>query len=292
MQVSVLASGSKGNATLVAMNGAKILVDAGISATRIKKALAAEDVDAADLDAVLLTHEHRDHVAGLATLARWYHLPVYSRRKTLASLPVGIQQALADASGLNLADALGAMASDELVAESRPAYGSASLFEPASHRETLLHPVDGPFRLFSLRITPFSVPHDAADPVGYRIEGDSTVTVCTDLGFVTQSVAASIDGTDVLVLESNHDPAVLRGGSYPWPLKRRILSNRGHLANADAAWAVAHLERKPRDIFLAHLSQENNRPDLARDTVNTILAGQGIEIPLHVTKQDEAVRLR
>lgn len=292
MQVSVLASGSKGNATLVAMNGAKILVDAGISATRIKKALAAENVDAADLDAVLLTHEHRDHVAGLATLARWYHLPVYSRRKTLASLPVGIQQALADASGLNLADALGAMASDELVAESRPAYGSASLFEPASHRETLLHPVDGAFRLAGLRITPFSVPHDAADPVGYRIEGDSTVTICTDLGFVTQSVAAHIDGADVLVLEANHDAELLKNGRYPWPLKRRILGNHGHLANTDAAWAVAHLERRPRDIFLAHLSQENNRPDLAKETVSNILAGQGIEIPLHVTKQDEAVRLR
>ena len=253
MQVSVLASGSKGNATLVAMNGAKILIDAGISATRIKKALAAENVDAANLDAVLLTHEHRDHVAGLATLARWYHLPVYSRRKTLASLPLSISK------NISLEN---------------------------------MNAVDGAFRLFGLRITPFSVPHDAADPVGYRIEGDSTVTICTDLGFVTQSVAASIDGADVLVLEANHDAELLKNGRYPWPLKRRILGNHGHLANTDAAWAVAHLERKPRDIFLAHLSQENNRPDLARDTVNTILAGQGIEIPLHVTKQDEAVRLR
>ena len=111
LQVSVLASGSKGNATFVAIDGAKILVDAGISATRIKKALAAENVDAADLDAVLLTHEHRDHVAGLATLSKWYHLPIYSRRKTLASLPISIQQAIAS---------------------------------------PLLHPVDGAFRLAGL----------------------------------------------------------------------------------------------------------------------------------------------
>ncbi len=278
MQVSVLASGSKGNATLVAMNGAKILIDAGISATRIKKALAAENVDAANLDAVLLTHEHRDHVAGLATLARWYHLPVYSRRKTLASLPISIQQAIADASRTDT------LVPDSLfVAEDVAPYGAT---------KSLLHPVDGAFRLFGLRITPFPVPHDAADPVGYRIEGDSTVTICTDLGFVTQSVAASIDGADVLVLEANHDAELLKNGRYPWPLKRRILGNHGHLANTDAAWAVAHLERRPRDIFLAHLSQENNRPDLAKETVSNILAGQGIEIPLHVTKQDEAVRLR
>ena len=166
MQVSVLASGSKGNATLVAMNGTKILIDAGISATRIKKALAEENVDAADLDAVLLTHEHRDHVAGLATLAKWYHLPIYSRRKTLASLPLSIQQAIADAGHTETL-----VPDGFLVAEEASSYG-----------ESLLHPVDGAFRLFGLRITPFSIPHDAADPVGWRIEGDATVTVCTDLG--------------------------------------------------------------------------------------------------------------
>ena len=323
MQVSVLASGSKGNATLVAMNGAKILVDAGISATRIKKALAAENVDAADLDAVLLTHEHRDHIAGLATLAKWYHLPIYSRRRTLASLPLAIQQAIADAGNISLTDLLGSMNQEAAcVAEPRAQYGAtssplrpdgafeSSLFDAmptpsffdttpkrtsrdvSTHTpEHLLHAVDGSFRLFGLRITPFSVPHDAADPVGWRIEGDAAVTVCTDLGFVTQSVAASIDGTDVLVLEANHDPETLKNGSYAWPLKRRILGSRGHLANADAAWAIAHMQRKPKDVFLAHLSQENNRPELAKSTVQNILAGQGIEIPLHVTSQNEIVRL-
>lgn len=252
LQVSVLASGSKGNATFVAMGGMKVLVDAGISATRIKKALAAENVDAADLDAVLLTHEHRDHVAGLATLAKWYHLSIYSRAKTLRSLPAATQKAIADG---------------------------------------LLHPVTGAFRLCGLSITPFSIPHDAADPVGYRIEGDHTVAICTDLGFVTQTAQAAIDGTDVLVLEANHDPGVLKDGRYPWPLKRRILSNRGHLANADAAWAIARMQHRPKDVFLAHLSQENNTPDLAYETVSTILERQGIDVPIHVTRQDETVRL-
>lgn len=298
MQVSVLASGSKGNATLVAMNGAKLLIDAGISATRIQRALAAEGVEAADLDAVLLTHEHRDHIAGLAVLAKRYHLPIYSRRKTLASLPMTTQKAVAEAGGIGFHELLGSLTKEPgtFVAESRATYGVASkpfsLFDATEEASrNLLHPVDGPFRLLGLSITPFSVPHDAADPVGWRIEGEGTVTVCTDLGFVTQSVAASLDGSDVLVLEANHDPAVLKDGRYPWPLKRRILGSRGHLANADAAWAIAHLQQKPRDVFLAHLSEENNRPELAKETVEHILSQQGCEIPIHVTSQTEAVRL-
>ena len=248
MQVSVLASGSKGNATFVAIDGAKILVDAGISATRIKKALAAEGVEAADLDAVLLTHEHSDHIAGLRTLTKWYRLPIYSRAATLAHLPREIPRALC-------------------------------------------HAVEGSFRLAGVQVLPFSVPHDAADPVGYRITGGQQVTTCTDLGFVTSTVQAALEGSDVLVLEANHDPAVLKEGRYPWPLKRRILGTRGHLANADAAWAIARLKRAPQQVFLAHLSAENNRPELARETVETILARQGVSVPITVTSQEQPVRL-
>ncbi|NMD99744.1 MBL fold metallo-hydrolase [Selenomonas bovis] len=248
MQVSVLASGSKGNAVFVAMDGVRLLIDAGISATRIKKALAAEGVDAADLDAVLITHEHSDHIAGLRTLTKWYQLPIYSRRATLAQLPPEIPEAL--------------------------------------RRETA-----GAFRIAGVQIMPFSIPHDAADPVGYRITGTRQVTTCTDLGFVTSSVQAALDGADVLVLEANHDPAVLKEGRYPWPLKRRILGTRGHLANADAAWAIARLQKPPQQVFLAHLSAENNRPELARETVATILARQGIDVPLAVASQEQPVRL-
>ena len=124
-----------------------------------------------------------------------------------------------------------------------------------------------------------------------RITGTRQVTTCTDLGFVTSSVQAALDGADVLVLEANHDPAVLKEGRYPWPLKRRILGTRGHLANADAAWAIARLQRPPQQVFLAHLSAENNRPELARETVATILARQGIDVPLAVASQEQPVRL-
>ena len=248
MQVSVLASGSKGNAVYVEMNGCRLLLDAGISATRIKKALLAQGIDAASLDGVLITHEHRDHIAGLATLSKWYHLPIFSRRAT---------------------------------------------FEHMSCRAQLppecICPVDSGFKLAGVTVVPFSTSHDAADPVGYRIQGSQCMALATDLGFVTANVQSAIEGADLLVLEANHDPEVLKKGAYPWPLKRRILSNRGHLANSDAAWAIARMKRRPRKVFLAHLSEENNRPDLARDTVQMILAKQGIQQEIIMTSQTETV---
>lgn len=241
MRVSVLASGSKGNAVYVEMDGARFLIDAGISATRIKKGLAARGVDAAELDGILITHEHRDHIAGLTTLSKWYHLPIFSRRAT---------------------------------------------FEHMSCRTQLpadcLNPITDGLRVAGVQVTSFSISHDAADPVGYRITGSGCCTLATDLGFVTSSVQAAIEGADTLILEANHDPEVLRNGTYPWSLKRRILSNRGHLANADAAWALARMRKKPAQVFLAHLSEENNRPEIARQTVDDILRQQGIQLNIQV----------
>lgn len=250
MQVSVLASGSKGNAVYVEMDGVRLLIDAGISATRIKKGLAAEGVDAASLDGVLITHEHRDHIAGLTTLSKWYHLPIFTRRATIEHM--SCRQAIP---------------------------------------EECFHAIEGAFRLDGLTIDPFNISHDAADPVGYRIMGSKRCTLATDLGFVTASVQEAIDGADVLVLEANHDPETLKHGAYPWALKRRILSNRGHLANADAAWALVRMKKRPQQVFLAHLSEKNNTPELAENTVEAILKRQGIVLPIRMTAQDKAVHL-
>ncbi len=250
MQVVVLASGSKGNAVYVEMDGTKLLIDAGISATRIKKRLAEEQVDVSTLDGILVTHEHRDHIAGLATLSKWYRLPIFTRRGTIEHM--SCRQAIPD---------------------------------------DCFHPIDGAFRLGDLTIDPFRIPHDAADPVGYRVMGSQNCTLATDLGFVTSSVQAAIDGADVLVLEANHDPEVLKHGDYPWALKRRILSNRGHLANADAAWALVRMKKRPEHVFLAHLSEKNNTPELASETVASILEQQGVSLELSLTAQDEPVRL-
>ena len=250
MRVSVLASGSKGNAIFVELDGVRLLVDAGISATRIKRGLMEQGIDAGALDGVLVTHEHTDHVNGLPMLSKWYHLPIFTRRGTM---------------------------------------------EHMAGREKIpmecFHAIEGDFRVGRAKIVPFSIPHDAADPVGYRIEGSETCVVATDLGFVTSSVQAALEGADVMVLEANHDPGLLRQGSYPWPIKRRILSNRGHLANSDAAWALVRLNRRPRQVFLAHLSEENNRPELAQETVQSILARQGVEISLAMASQYEPVSL-
>ncbi len=250
MQVLVLASGSRGNAVYVEMDGTRILLDAGISATRIRNGLAEHGVDAASLDGVLITHEHRDHIAGLVTLEKWYHLPVYSRAATIAAMNFGAK----------------------LPAE-------------------CLHSIEEGFSLGNVKVEAFSILHDAADPVGYRICGSGNCTLATDLGFVSSSVQEALEGADVLVLEANHDPGILRSGAYPWPLKQRILSNRGHLANLDAAWALARMRHVPEHVFLAHLSEENNRPELARNTIQAVLEQQGVQTELLLTSQTEPVGL-
>ena len=236
LQVAILASGSKGNAIYVELDGVRILVDAGISAARITKRLRARGVEPQSLDAVLVTHEHIDHVRGLKTLAKQYHLPILATRGTLAGIDGG---AAFEGDMWSIADA---------------------------------------FTIGDVTVQPFAISHDAAEPCGFRIEGSHCCTVATDLGVVTDTVQEAMEGADVLILEANHDADLLRQGSYPWPLKRRILSNRGHLANGDAAWALTRMKKHPRKVYLAHLSEENNRPALACDTVTDILASRGIAL--------------
>ena len=236
MQVSILASGSKGNSVYVELDGTRLLVDAGISAARIKKGLDRHGVDLQSIDAVLVTHEHIDHVRGLKTLSKQYRLPILATQGTLENIDGGA-----------------AFADD-------------------------MHVVTGDFSIGEVRVQPFATSHDAAEPCGFRIEGSSCFTLATDLGLVTDGVQAAIEGADVLVLEANHDPEMLRRGGYPWTLKRRILSDRGHLANNEAAWALMRMKKRPRKVYLAHLSEENNRPALAHNTVQEILSGHGVLI--------------
>ena len=238
LQVSILASGSKGNSVYVELDGVRLLVDAGISAARITKGLRARGIEPQSLDAVLVTHEHIDHVRGLKTLAKQYHLPILATRGTLAGIDGG------------------------------------AAFEDD------MRSISDAFMIGNVTVQPFATSHDAAEPCGFRIKGSHCCTVATDLGVVTDTVQDAMEGADVLVLEANHDADLLRQGSYPWPLKRRILSNRGHLANGDAAWALTRMKKHPRKVYLAHLSEENNRPALARDTVHDILASCGMTLDI------------
>lgn len=254
MRVHVLASGSKGNATYVEINDTKLLVDAGISARQIKNRLADIGVDAGALDGILITHEHRDHISGLATLCKQYALPVYSRRATFEAM----------------------YCYDKLPCCQVQAIGER-------------------FTVGRIRAEAFSISHDAADPVGYNLFGnDLKCTIATDLGFVTSSVQAAIDHTDVLVLEANHDIGMLKEGSYPLALKRRILGNRGHLSNEEAAWTLVRMKRPSQlKVVLAHLSEENNRPELASATIQTIIERQGIDLAgameIKLARPDQAV---
>jgi phosphoribosyl 1,2-cyclic phosphodiesterase len=246
MQIQVLASGSTGNAIFIEIDNTKLLVDAGISARRIKQSLDNIGTKVEDIDGVLITHEHRDHVNGLQTLLKKYRLPAYARPDTWQSM-----------------------------------YCRAAL--PDECCKILPDSLD----IGKIKVEPFSISHDAIDPVGFRLySGNKKVCVATDLGFVTPTVKDALALSDVLVLESNHDVDMLKNGSYPWHLKKRIMSNRGHLANTDAGWALARLNRKAHThVFLAHLSQENNRPELAEDTVAAILTDQGCKIGQDITLQ-------
>lgn len=246
LRVAVLASGSKGNAAYIELDGVRLLIDAGISARRITRSLADLGVDAASLDGVFVTHEHSDHIKGLPTLLKQYRLPLFAPPATLRAI-------------------------------------GESLAVP----EDTFTPLTGDVMLGSVAVKSFSTLHDAASPVGYAVCGSEKCALATDLGFLTNDVMAAIEGADVLILEANHDRELLQSGSYPWRLKQRILSNRGHLSNSAAAWALVRLKKRPRAVFLAHMSQENNRPELVEETVRTILAQQNVrQENLLLTAQD------
>ncbi|MGE5423199.1 MAG: MBL fold metallo-hydrolase [Ignavibacteriales bacterium] len=256
MQIHIIASGSKGNAIFLDFGTAKILVDAGISCRRIERGLASVGVKTGDLDAVLITHEHSDHINGLDVLIRKHRIPVYTRPRTWQSIMCG---------------------------EDFPQECRRALTDHLAIR--------------GVDIKPFRISHDAADPVGFSFFCDQTkCVVATDLGVVTKQVADEMAMADYMVLESNHDVAMLRNGPYPQFLKQRIRSSVGHLSNHDAAEVLSAIPCKSgMQVFLAHLSQQNNHPDLAESTVTDFLSARGCDVGhdiiLHRTYQDKLTSL-
>jgi phosphoribosyl 1,2-cyclic phosphodiesterase len=234
-----LRSGSSGNATFIRTESAGLAVDCGINGRQFDRALHSIDESPHTLDALLLTHEHTDHCAGIGVVMRRHQIPLYLTGKTY--------QAVRGELG-RVADSL------------------LHLIEPGR-----------PFVVKGTVITPFSIPHDAADPVGFRIGtalGD--IGIATDLGHFSETVREALTGCRIIHLESNYDPHMLESGSYPHFLKRRIAGPAGHLSNQESARAASWLVRHGTEaIVLSHLSEENNLPELALSTVRDYLASEG-----------------
>ena len=237
-----LASGSSGNCYLIKSNKAALLADAGISGRQISLRLAALGLSTADIKAVFVTHEHSDHTKGLSVLAK----------------SEGVKFFLSKGTSAEVADLLG-------------------------KKNVTAFSVGESFEIEDISVRTFHLSHDAADPVGYSFEsGGKKISIVTDTGVVTDEIYNAVKDSDILVLESNHDESMLRIGPYPWFLKQRILSDKGHLSNDAAAEVLMRIAReekgtiRQRQILLAHLSKENNFPEMALATVNNVLEAEGL----------------
>jgi phosphoribosyl 1,2-cyclic phosphodiesterase len=240
----MLASGSRGNCTIVSSSRTKILVDAGISCRETFKRMKAQGDDPHSLAAILITHEHCDHIYGLATLGKKLRIPVFMTGATHQAWA----RALRNEKG------------------EKPQLEKFERFE-SGHR----------FQVGDIEVKPFTIPHDAADPVGFTFRAEGIkVGVATDLGYLPVSVRDHLRGCDVLVLESNHDLEMLRVGPYPWSVKQRVMSRVGHLSNgALADFFSSDYDNSAAFVVLAHLSEHNNHPEIARREAEKALAARG-----------------
>lgn len=228
-----ISSGSCGNCICTGDSDYHVMIDAGISGKKIEEGMQQNGYTTPDMDAVLITHEHRDHVAGLGVIARRYGLPIYATRKTIEAIRRD---------------------------------GSLGAIDPG-----LFHPITAgeKFMIGDLTVDPIPISHDAADPVAYVVtDGKKRVGVLTDLGTYDDNLLTHASGLNALLLEANHDVRMLEVGPYPYPLKLRILSDRGHLSNERCGELLSKLLNDDMEqVLLGHLSQENNLPELASRTV-------------------------
>jgi phosphoribosyl 1,2-cyclic phosphodiesterase len=311
MRMTVLASGSKGNSTVIASSRTRVLVDAGLSCRELLKRMAQANEDPEQLDAILITHEHQDHVAGLAVLARRLDIPVFFTEPThrawvrmltprttmtYAQWLDHVQQEKAARAALHASEAAAqAEAIATISAQAANVCGTDSeaqlpidpdLCEDAASPAPRADPAFLPaveyfkagtnFSIGDITITPFTIPHDAADPCGFVFESDGIrMALATDLGYMPPNVKSALRGTDVLLLESNHDLEMLKDGPYPWSVKQRVLSRVGHLSNdATAEFLARDYDGGAAWIVLGHLSESNNAPELALLAAEKAIAGR------------------
>lgn len=262
MLFTSIASGSSGNCSYFSSGSTHILIDVGVSCKRIVDALHEMGVDMGAVKGIFITHEHVDHIKGLNVISKKYHIPIYGTPKTLTQIRIQDKK-------------------DEIEPE-------------------LYYPIepDTWVQIDDVSVYPFRNTHDAADPVSYRIEsGSYAAAVATDLGNYTSYTVKNLLGLDAILLEANHDLRMLEVGPYPYSLKRRILSDYGHLSNVRCGELLCEImNRRLRYVFLGHLSKENNVPELAHATVQNVLrdglvAEQWEQLHLMVAKRDSLSEL-
>jgi len=257
LAVAVLGSGSRGNCTYIGDGRHGLLVDCGLSTRQVTRRMEAVGLGGAPVDAMLVTHEHTDHVGGVRVFAKTVyrrtgkHIPVYMSTGTRRSLP--------------------------------PGQVPERVHKICAGRS---------FRVGDWAVEPFTVPHDTMDPVGYVVDlGPLRVGVFTDLGSVTRLVEEKLLSVDIAVLEFNHDLEMLIDGPYPWPLKQRIRGRHGHLSNdqAEGLLSTGAREGRLKDVVLGHLSEENNSPEKALLAASRAVHRAGRDLAVHVARQDEPI---
>ena len=226
-----LYSGSSGNSLFVESENTKLLVDAGVSSKKIEEALANLEIDPTSIDGILITHEHLDHVQGLGTFAKKFNLPVFVNEKTLDAMP--------------------------------------KQKEKISEKNIKLFNINEKFEIGDIKVKPFSIPHDAANPCGFNIfKDDKKISIATDIGHMTNGILKNLEDSIFIMLESNYDPEVLKYSKYPYQLKTRIAGPDGHLSNELAGKTISYLLNSGlKQAVLGHLSKQSNFPELAYKTV-------------------------
>ncbi len=260
LQVSILASGSTGNITYVESAQTKLLIDCGLSGKKAEELLAQIDRKPEDLDAILVTHEHSDHIQGVGVLGRRYNLPIFANKKTWEVLPES---------------KIGKLKNEQK-------------FEFDNDTTKTIGDID---------VSSFGVSHDAVDPQFYTFQkNDRRFVMLTDTGYVSDRMRGFLKDANCYLVESNHDIEMLRYGKYPWHIKQRILGDKGHLSNNDGALALSEMvSDKTTNVYLGHLSQNNNMVNIAHDTVKDILVekdtGIGYDFFLYDTHPEKATDL-
>lgn len=251
-----LASGSSGNCQYIASEEASLLIDAGLSGKRIAEAIENIGEEIKNVRGILVTHEHNDHIKGIGILSRRFNIPIYANNNTWEEMKGKIGK----------------------VDEENIRY-----FQTGEE-----------FYIEDIKVKPYGISHDASEPVAFSFFGEhAKVSIVTDTGYVDETVKREIKGSDLLMLESNHDVEMLKMGRYPWYLKKRVMGDKGHISNETAGEVIAEMmegEMPITNVLLGHLSKENNFPELAFETVKNILEERkikiGIDINVDLTYRD------